>query len=136
VTLIYDLVGLHKKHSEGVARWLADADQEITRGSVRLLKEFLESGLSGEAEEESGDDEGNGGASDDAGAGEEKEPKEEDPLKLKKAIVQVSHNKRPARLILNKRPSRDGVAWIKYEDSGEETEADLGKVQLLALLEG
>ena len=24
VTLIYDLVGLHKKHSEGVARWLAD----------------------------------------------------------------------------------------------------------------
>jgi ParB family chromosome partitioning protein len=92
--------------------------------------------LSGEAEEESGDDEGNGGASDDAGAGEEKEPKEEDPLKLKKAIVQVSHNKRPARLILNKRPSRDGVAWIKYEDSGEETEADLGKVQLLALLEG
>ena len=136
VTLIYDLVGLHKKHSEGVARWLADADQEITRGSVRLLKEFLESGLSGEAEEEAGDDEGNGGAGDDAGAEEEKEPKEEDPLKLKKAIVQVSHSKRPARLILNKRPSRDGVAWIKYEDSGEETEADLGKVQLLALLEG
>ncbi|KAJ8138904.1 hypothetical protein OY671_007883, partial [Metschnikowia pulcherrima] len=44
VTLSYDLVGLHKKHSEGVARWSADADQEITRGSVRLLKEFLESG--------------------------------------------------------------------------------------------
>ncbi|WP_275431337.1 transcriptional repressor KorB C-terminal beta-barrel domain-containing protein, partial [Klebsiella pneumoniae] len=77
------------------------------------LKEFLESGLSGEDEEEAGDGEGSGGAGDDAGAGEEKEPKEEDPLKLKKAIVQVSHNKRPARLILNKRPSRDGVAWIK-----------------------
>ncbi len=139
VTLIYDLVGLHKKHSEGVARWLADADQEITRGSVRLLKEFLEANLGDEGDQDgegAGDDEGNGGAGDDAGAEGGKEPKEEDPLKLKKAIVQVVHSKRPARLILSKRPSRDGVAWIKYEDSGEEAEADLGKMQLVAVLEG
>jgi ParB family chromosome partitioning protein len=139
VTLIYDLVGLYKKHSEGVSRWLADADQEITRGSVRLLKEWLESSgdsEGGELGEEDTADEGTvsvGGETEDGG---EKEPKEEDPLKLKKAIVQVVHAKRPARLILNKRPSRDGVSWIKYEDNGEEAEAELAKVQLVAVLEG
>ncbi|HHW3010610.1 TPA: transcriptional repressor KorB C-terminal beta-barrel domain-containing protein, partial [Pseudomonas aeruginosa] len=43
---------------------------------------------------------------------------------------------RPARLILNRRPPAEGWAWLKYEDDGQEFEADLGTVQLVALLEG
>ena len=54
----------------------------------------------------------------------------------KKAIIQVKHDDRPARLILNRRPPAEGWAWLKYEDDGQEFEADLGTVQLVALLEG
>ena len=148
VTLIYDLVGLHKKHSEGVARWLADASQELTRGSVKLLREFLEDkrshedgdrdpntvdALTGKTDAEAGD--GEQGPQDDDAKGK-KEPKEADPDKLKKAIIQVKHDDRPARLILNRRPPAEGWAWLKYEDDGQEFEADLGTVQLVALLEG
>ena len=65
-----------------------------------------------------------------------KEKKEADPDKLKKAIIQVKHDDRPARLILNRRPPAEGWAWLKYEDDGHEFEADLSSVQLVALLEG
>ena len=61
--------------------------------------------------------------------------KEEDPTRLKKAIIQVQHNGRPARLLLNKRPSATGFAWLKYDDDGEEFEDDLAKVTLVALIE-
>ena len=78
---------------------------------------------------------GEQGPQDDDAQGK-KEPKEADPDKLKKAIIQVKHDDRPARLILNRRPPAEGWAWLKYEDDGQEFEADLGTVQLVALLEG
>ena len=55
---------------------------------------------------------------------------------MKKVIVQVSHNYRSARLILIKRPPTEGFAWLKYEDDGQEIEANLQDVQLIALVEG
>lgn len=40
-------------------------------------------------------------------------------------------------LILNRQAhAAEGWAWLKYEDDGQEFEADLGTVQLVALLEG
>jgi ParB family chromosome partitioning protein len=54
----------------------------------------------------------------------------------KKAIVQVEHDGRPARIILNRRPPAEGFAWLKYEDDGQEFEANLAQVKLVALLEG
>ena len=56
--------------------------------------------------------------------------------KLKKAIIQVEHDGRPARLILTRRPPAEGYAWMKYEDDGAEFEASLSDVTLVALLEG
>jgi ParB family chromosome partitioning protein len=56
--------------------------------------------------------------------------------KLRKAIVQVRHDDRQARLMLDRRPTAEGWAWLKYEDDGQEFEADLGTVQLVALLGG
>ncbi|MFX9031540.1 transcriptional repressor KorB C-terminal beta-barrel domain-containing protein, partial [Acinetobacter baumannii] len=59
-----------------------------------------------------GEGDGDGqGPDDDA---KKKEPKEPDPDKLKKAIIQVKHDDRPARLILNRRPPAEGWAWLKY----------------------
>ncbi|ERV51526.1 transcriptional repressor KorB C-terminal beta-barrel domain-containing protein [Pseudomonas aeruginosa] len=140
VTLINELVTAHKKAPEEVTEWLEDDTQEVTRGSVKLLREFLDDknqqgqqeSLAEQAggEEEEPEGEGEGGA----GKGN-KEPVN-DPTKLKKAIVQVEHNGRLARLMMNKRPSESGSAWLKYEDDGEEFETVLCDVTLVQLLEG
>nr|AFS51502.1 KorB partitioning protein [uncultured bacterium] len=138
VTLINELVTAHKKAPEEVTEWLEDDTQEVTRGSVKLLREFLDDknqqgqqeSLAEQAGGEEEEPEGEGGA----GKGN-KEPAN-DPTKLKKAIVQVEHNGRLARLMMNKRPSESGSAWLKYEDDGEEFETVLCDVTLVQLLEG
>ena len=144
VTVINELVTAYKKNPDEVGAWLADDSQELTRGSVKLLREFLDDkrsqdgerdpntvdAFTGRADAEGGDGESDGDAK------EKKEPKEQDPDKLKKAIVQVEHDGRPACIILNRRPPAEGFAWLKYEDDGQEFEANLAQVQLVALLEG
>ena len=145
VTVINELATAYKKNPEEVRVWLEDDSQELTRGSVKMLREYLEDKRSQDGERDpntvdaftgktDGEAEGDGqGPDDDA---KKKEPKEPDPDKLKKAIIQVKHDDRPARLILNRRPPAEGWAWLKYEDDGHEFEADLSSVQLVALLEG
>ena len=141
VTVVNELVSAYKKAPEEVEAWLGDESQELTRGSVKLLKEFLDdkgrdpntvdaftNKTDSEGDEEQGEDE--------APESAKKEPKEADPEKLKKAIVQVEHDGRPARLILNKRPPAEGYAWLKYDDDGHEFEANLTEVTLIALMEG
>ncbi|MEX3581625.1 MAG: ParB/RepB/Spo0J family partition protein [Burkholderia sp.] len=143
VTVINELVTAYKKKPEEVTAWLDDEDQEITRGSVKLLREFLDDkardpntvdAFTGKTDAENeGGEQGPSAGSD---AKEKKEAKEADPDKLKKAIVQVKHYDRPARLILTKRPSEIGLAWFKYEDDGEEFEAAITEAKLVAIVEG
>lgn len=138
VTVINELVTAFKKKPQEVGGWLGDENQEITRGSVKLLREFLDDKRK---HEEQDDDEGSGGGDGDSDGPDGKDAKKknekpDDPEKLKKAIVQVQHNDRPARLILNRRPPTEGFAWLKYDDDGHEFEANLAQVQLVALLEG
>ncbi|EDB8709753.1 ParB/RepB/Spo0J family partition protein [Salmonella enterica subsp. enterica serovar Schwarzengrund] len=143
VTVINELVTAYKKNPEEVGAWLADESQELTRGSVKLLREFLEDKRSQEEECDpntvdafTGQTDAESDGESDGDTKKEKEPKEQDPDKLKKAIVLVEHDGRPGRLILNRRPPAEGYAWLKYEDDGHEFEADLTKVKLVALLEG
>ena len=135
VTLINELVTVHKKKPAEVTEWLADETQEITRGSVKLLREFLDD----KANKPKGDDDNQGGddgkGTEGAGDQKEKKQKEEDPDKIKKAIIQVKHDDRPARINLTKRPPAEGFAWIKYDDDGHEVEVNLADVQLVALVE-
>ncbi|MCK0509701.1 transcriptional repressor gene korB [Aromatoleum buckelii] len=147
VTVVNELVTAFKKNPEEVGVWLADDSQELTRGSVKLLREFLEDkrrhGDEDEPNRNTADamdskpdaaaEEGEQGSD---GSDSNKEKKEADLDKLKKAIIQVEHDGRPARLILNKRPPAEGWAWLKYEDDGMEFEADLIQVKLVALIEG
>jgi ParB family transcriptional regulator, chromosome partitioning protein len=137
VTVINELVTAFKKKPQEVGDWLGDENQEITRGSVKLLREFLDDKKKHEQQDEGGEA-GEGGDSDgqDGKGAKKKEEKPDDPEKLKKAIIQVQHNERPARLILNRRPPAEGFAWLKYDDDGHEFEANLAQVQLVALLEG
>lgn len=142
VTVINELVTAYKKNPDEVGAWLADDSQELTRGSVKLLREFLDDKRSQDDERDPDTVDAFTGKTDSETGGEEeedtkkKEPKEPDPDKFKKAIVQVEHDGRPARIILNRRPPAEGYAWLKYEDDGQEFEADLAQVKLVALLEG
>jgi ParB family chromosome partitioning protein len=49
-------------------------------------------------------------------------------------VLQVRHHRRLAQLLWHRRPVEKGFAWLKYEDTGEETEAPLAEVKLVALL--
>ncbi|EAU0231766.1 ParB/RepB/Spo0J family partition protein [Salmonella enterica] len=55
--------------------------------------------------------------------------------KIKKAIVQIQYDERPARLLTNRRASY-GFGWIKYDDDGSEDEVDLKVVSVVAIVEG
>lgn len=141
VTVINELVTAFKKKPQEVGGWVNDENQEITRGSVKLLREFLDDkrmheqgdGSAGSNVQGRGVDADEVPVSSDAA---KKAGQNGDPDKLKKAIVQVLHDDRAARLILNRRPPAEGFAWLKYDDDGQELEADLSLVQLVALLEG
>lgn len=158
VTLISDLVTAWKKNPDDVEAWLAQDEQEITRSSVKLLREFLEEknkprdpntvdAFTDKTDAEHGGDQRGGSGSDggqddgeqggqDATGKDKGEEKPEDPTKLKKAIIQVQYKERPARLMLNRRPPCDGFAWLKYEDDGQEIEASLAAVTITAIIEG
>lgn len=161
VTLINELVIAYKKQAAQVTTWLEDPDQEITRGTVKLLREFLDDKWRLEQEDRNQPDDEvpavgpepsfTSGPSDSGVSDEEShspherpnqpEPKAPkvrepaDPDVLKKAIVQVRHDDRPARLLLDRRPA-PGFAWLKYDDDGQEFESDLTFVQLVAVVEG
>lgn len=140
VTVINELVTAYKKNPEEVNIWLADESQELTRGSVKLLREYLDNKRNQDKDEDDPvftgqiDTEDNGESNDDSR--KKNKSKEANSDKLKKAIVQVEHGGRQARIILNRRPPAEGFAWLKYEDDGQELEAELAQVKLIALLEG
>ena len=55
------------------------------------------------------------------------------PPKIKITGIDVRHDGRPARLLL-KLPSAHGLAWIKYEDDGYETEIEVGTIEQVVSL--
>ncbi|WP_426107460.1 ParB/RepB/Spo0J family partition protein [Massilia sp. TSP1-1-2] len=142
VTVVSELVTAFKKNPKEVGAWLEDETQEVTRGEVKLLREFLDDKRANEQGDRDPDtvDLVSGQTDSEAGNEEQgkevKKERETDPERLKKAIIQVEHNGRPARLILTRRPPAEGYAWMKYDDDGAEFEASLSDVVLIALLEG
>lgn len=134
VTVVNELVKAYKSEPDRVTEWLEDESMEITRGTVGLLREFLES-RNNEPEPGSSDTP-SGDLGTDEGPDESpaKSPKV-DPSKLKKAIVQVEHHGRPARVLLDRRPSEVGLAWFKYDDDGSVFEASISEAKMVALVE-
>lgn len=177
VTVVNELISAHKKAPEEVESWLEDDSQDVTRSTVKLLREYLEEKAGNDDQEQSPEDlaeqalrdarqrQGGGDieyererdeeereergerrdSRDEHGREEEEEseergagkaPSENDPTKFKRAIVQVEHDGRVGRLMLDKRPSTAGLAWLKYDDDGHEFETDLSTVKLIQLIEG
>lgn len=89
-------------------------------------------GPGGSGQQQADDD---GLHTEEGGKGEGKGSKQADPDKIRKPIVQIEHDERPARLQLDRRAA-NGLAWIKYDDDGHEVEIDIGAAKLIAIVEG
>lgn len=142
VTVINELVNAYKKAPDEIKDWITDKSQEVTRGSVKLLKEFLEDKehAVNTAEDiiNNGDSESDNHTLDVEGIKKENNnAKKSNPNILKKPIVQIEYDGRTGCLILNKRPPKKGYAWIKCDDNNDnELKANLKDVTFLALIEG
>ena len=133
VTTVNELVTAFKKNPREVTDWIEDNDgQDITRSAVKLLREFLE-----EKRYQTQVFSDIGMNSDDDYVPAEKDSNPEaHPVRerLGRAVLQVRHHRRTAQLLWHRRPVEKGFAWLKYDDNGEEVQAPLAEVKLVALL--
>ena len=133
VTVINELVTAYKKHPSAVTEWLSDENQELTRGTVKLLREWLdeESKTTADVDDEEDWDE--------SGTEKGKAKKDKKGLgkgQLIKPIVQVRLARRSAQLVLTRRPTKAGWAWFKFEDEDKEFQAAITDAKLVAIVEG
>ncbi len=139
VTVLNDLASLYKSHPKEVADLVADETQDLTRGAIKTFKEYLfdAGGAVKDTIPKTPEDSlDNSSVTTEAKEKQKTKTADPDPEKLKKAIVQVEIDGRVAQLLLNKRPSEYGSAWLKYEDDGEEFEGALSQVTVIAIIEG
>lgn len=152
VTTVNELVSAYKRDPKEITDWLGDQHQELTRSSVKLLREFLDAKHVSESEINREDDaiatfgvyNDNDQADQDSGENSEqasdlesteKHPKDAQSSKWRTPVIQVRHDEHLARLILNRRPPNAGWVWLRYEEDGQIRPADLSRVRLIALLE-
>jgi ParB family chromosome partitioning protein len=133
VTLVNELVFVHRKSPGDVAAWLADETQEVTRRSVRMLRAFIEQKNGGDLYRER-DAEAVlvVAAAPKPGAGTEA-PK---PASWVNPTLAIRHRGRAGRLLIRRRPTAVGLAWVRYDDDCERAEVALAEVELVALMEG
>jgi ParB family chromosome partitioning protein len=137
VTVVNELVSAFKANPAEVTHWLNNPSQEMTRGEVRLLREFLTEKRRNSAALGDVD-----GQFDDPAAVDGQEAalvsaKEHagNAQRLKKVTLEVEYEGRSAQLLLSKRPLAHGRAWLKFDDDGQICDAALAGVRLLAILE-
>lgn len=127
---LYDLKIIYDNAPDKVSEW-CQAEHEVTRKTILELKASIES-VGKEAPGPSSDSATNAEANLSAGqdvtteggkagtvvspsAAEPKKPKAEESDRIKKPLLIVRHGKRSATLLLDKRPTREGHAFIRYE---------------------
>lgn len=151
VTTVNELVTAYKRDPNEISDWLGNQHQELTRSSVKLLREFLDAKHGSESDMNREDatiatfgvkdaaeqaDQDSGKNREQASELErtDKSPQKARSGKWSTPVIQVRHDERLARLILNRRPPEAGWVWLRYED-GQVRPADLSRVRLVALLE-
>ena len=123
---LYELRQLHKKHPVDVEKWCKQ-QEEITRNGVAALSEKI-CGKGKKKKSVRHDEQSGKGA---AGETKKKSPDDE-PNKLEKPLLAVEFEGRGAVVLLNKKPSNDGMIGIRFEDGGDvEVEAKLCRIQYL-----
>ncbi len=136
VTVLNELNTAYKSNPTEVEEMLADEDQEISRGTVKALRDFIANETSDNRvvvnEPTINNENGNQTAKDPDQP--KTTSKKADPEKIKRPIIQVEHDGRIAHLLLNRRPPTEGGAYFKYVDDGHEFGADFSTVRLIALI--
>jgi ParB family transcriptional regulator, chromosome partitioning protein len=125
VTVINDLATAYKKDPDGVTVWLEDETQEISRNTVRLMRNFWE--RNDHAEETTVWEESLPYPVEDAD--------KKTSTALRKAIVQIEHKTRPGILLLHRRPTKQSRVWIRYDKDDSEAEVEVASVKLIGLKE-
>lgn len=136
VTLVNELVFLHRKSPNDVAAWLADESQEVTRRTVRTLRAFTEQ--KSEARREAAADDGDSSVEvllNPSGNASGKTDLAK-PSSWVSPVLMVRHLGREGRLLIRRRPSEMGKAWLRYDDDCGLVEVALAEVELVALMEG
>jgi ParB family chromosome partitioning protein len=134
VTVINELVTIHKKWPLDVATWLARESQELTRSSIKVLRAFLEEKRREEPAVRAGVERERATALSNPVSGATS-GETASLARIKRPAVHVRHAGRIATLMLYRRPLRTGSAWLSYLDDGQEAEVALDEVKLEALLE-
>jgi ParB family chromosome partitioning protein len=134
VTVINELVTIHKKWPRDVVTWLARESQEVTRSSIKFLRAFLEEKRREEPAAHVCVGREVGSAPSEPGCGA-LSGETAALVRIKRPAVHVRHAGRIATLMLYRLPSRTGSAWLSYLDDGQEAEVALDEVELEALLE-
>jgi len=154
---LYNLRMLAEKYPEQVAEWV-DAQQEISRSSVDALElhlaepsdkapsKFSHEKISEEGSDSAGQPHSVGTPSGNVSVENIpahnpehekalKTAKKDDPDAIKKAVLLVEYDGRPAMVLLNRKPSTLGLLHVKYEDTGDEIEADAARCKIQCLIE-
>lgn len=132
VTLVNELLKAFRMRPVVVTSWLGDEQQEITRGTVHMLRAFL-------AQRE----ECNPDCVEDAATAylteapitPSRSTARTDVAPAGRIVLRVLHGDRLAQLLLRRRPSAEGLGWVRYEDDAEAAEVRLAELTVLAILE-
>ena len=131
VTTVNELVTAYKSHPGEVMGWLREGEPEITRSAVKLLRAFLGEKFGQDAlpalkvEREA--------AALEATVAVAAGPSGEACRRWRCTGLVVLHRQREGILLLGRRPSAAGRAWIRQED-GVEVDIALAEVQPMKLL--
>jgi ParB family chromosome partitioning protein len=137
VTVVNELVSAFNAAPDEVTRWLDNPNQEMTRGEIRLLREFLAE----KRRDSSGPVQSSWQLDEKAMANVptmarvSSSERSENARRFKNGAVKVEHKGRYAYLLLTRRPLSSGRAWLRFEDDGQECDAALADVRLLAIVE-
>ena len=153
VTLVNELLKAYKKGPDEVEAWLSNENQEITRGSVKVLRSFLGNRRAIQQERRIGEEEQQGQTEpaaldedddpdddlqdDEASAptSENEESRTRSSEKIGRILILGTYERRAVRLITNRRWSAEGLCWARFEDSGEEAEIELARLRIKRFVE-
>jgi ParB family chromosome partitioning protein len=141
VTVVNDLVVAYRKSPEKTIAWIADG-QELNRSSMKMLRDYVDNTVKplnapepapkaaqAAAAPASAPSPGPSAASMPATASAAK-------ARLRQPVLRVVYDDRRALLLLDRVPTSEGRAWVKVQDTGEELDADMRRITLVALHEG
>lgn len=132
VTLINELLKAYKARPADVASWLSDVNQEVTRGTVQILRAFV-------AQRRADGRNANGGLD-----AEERESYATSRARSSartavtpagRIVLRVAHAGRIGQLMLRRKPSSEGLGWVRYEDDASACEVPLDELRLLSIAE-